>query len=114
MINKKISILIILIFCFGMIVQSWKMEEIEQRLEKLEIELENSNQKIIELRQEHLYLVYDYELFRDLTSEEFEKTWISFRNVRDNFRVIGYNLKFGSHLDKKDKMSRPRRRSKKN
>ena len=44
----------------------------------------------------------EFETFVDLTSQEFENTWISFGRVRDNFLSIGYVLKFGEQLEEKD------------
>jgi hypothetical protein len=90
------------------------MDDIEKRVEKLEIELKNVKKQNEQLTKDFLDVQLEYEMFRDLTSDEFERTWISFRNIRDNFRAIGYNLRFGSHLDKKDKMPRKNKRAKKN
>lgn len=109
--DVKILLLIIFIFSFGAMAQSWRTDDLEERIVVLENELNTSKEKYEMLRQDFLHAQYQFESFRDLTSEEFEKTWVSFRNIRDNFRTIGYTLKFGSHLDKKDKENKNKRKS---
>ena len=94
----KITLLIIGIFGFGFMIQSWRMDKVEHKISVLENKIEHANKENSELRKQLFELTWDYELFRDLTSDEFEKTWVSFARIRGNFVALGK----GFHLEDKD------------
>ena len=99
----KILLLLLLFTTIGLASLSWKIDAIKERIVVNEAVIHSLLSKNIELNQDITLLRTEFELFKKLTSDEFENTWKSFSHIRDNFISIGYTLEYGLHLKDEDK-----------
>jgi len=107
MLNKQ-NILILWSIILSVLVIHLIMDnrELEQRVNHSKYMINKLNTDVEMVRQDNILIWKEFETFVDLTSEEFERTWVSFGHMRDNFRAIGYSLEYGLHLEDKDKISK--------
>lgn len=78
--------------------------ELRDRVASIEYEQKIIMDKLKSMDGDMKSMAYEQELFMDIASKEFEYTWRSFARVRENFRAIGYSLKYGLQLSEKDVM----------
>jgi len=95
--RKKIiylAVTIMLLVVFGLMcynhVRISRMKEILV-IDNLSLEVQNLNLKtqLKKMQDDHDELKLQFDTFKDLTSDEFERTWRSFGAVRRNFIALG-------------------------
>ena len=63
-----------------------QIKDLKKRIDNLE---KNVIYKIVEINQDVTLSKLEFDSFKELTSDEFEKTWVSFGRIRKNFIALG-------------------------
>ena len=86
-----IVMILIGLMCYNQI----QIQNLEERIDNLKKE---QVYKIVEMNQDVVLNKLEFDSFKKLTNDEFERTWVSFGRIRNNFIALGT----GMHLVKED------------
>lgn len=90
---------LMLLVLFGLMgFNAYNISKIKSFNEELVINNLSLTLQVKDLKKKNADLKLEFDTFKDLTSDEFEKTWRSFGRVRANFLAFG----LGEHLEDKD------------
>lgn len=84
-----ISVIIIAIFTIAILIETHHDKKVIMELNKKIESLEIRNEEIVNAEIDHYRLRKEFETYKQMTSDEFVRTWESFGIIRQNFLALG-------------------------